>query len=101
MSIVSYVLLEGLNHGEFFTKLHLSLLIQGLMVFSLWSDMMLPLTSVEHVPSSATTGTWAAWVGEGSAMGKRTLLQSPCGRCQILLLLVASKLNAILKLLSS
>lgn len=100
MSIVSYVLLEGLNHDELFIKLHLSLLIQGLMVFLLWSDMMLPLTSVEHVPSSTTTGTWAAWVGEGSAVGKRTFLKSLCGRCQMLLLLVASKLNAMLKLLS-
>lgn len=25
MSIASYVLLEGLSHGEFFTNLHLSL----------------------------------------------------------------------------
>lgn len=100
MSIVFYVLLEGLSHGEFFTKLHLSLLIQGLMVVLLWSDTVLPLTSVEHVPSSTTTGTWAAWVGEGSSVGERTLLQSLCGRCQILLLLVASNLNAVLKLLS-
>lgn len=100
MSTVSCVLLEGLSHGEFFTKLHLSLLLQGLVVVLLWSDMMLPLTSVELVPSSTTTGAWAAWVGEGSAVGKRTLLQSLCGRCQILLLLVANKLNAVLKLLS-
>lgn len=100
MSIVSYVLLEGLSHGEFFPKLHLSLLIQGLMMFLLWSDTMLPLTSVEHFPSSTTTGTWAAWVGKGSAVGRKTLLQSLCGRCQLLLLLVASKLNAMLKLLS-
>lgn len=83
-----------------FLPISIYLLIQGLMVFLLWSDMMLPLTSVEHVPSSPTTGTWAAWVGQGSAGGKRTLLKSLCGRCQIFLLLVASKLNAMLKLLS-
>lgn len=40
-----YVLLERLSHGEFFTKLHLSLLIQGLMVVLLRSGTMLPLTS--------------------------------------------------------
>lgn len=33
-------------------------------LFLLWSNMTLPLTSVERVPLSPTTGTWAARVGQ-------------------------------------
>lgn len=98
--MASYSLLVGLSHGEFFTRLHLCPLTQRLMPFLLWSNTALPLTSVGHVPSSPVTGMWAARVGRDSATARRMFLQSLCRRCQILPLLVASKLSAMLKLLS-
>lgn len=64
MSIASYVLLEGLSHGEFFTNLHLSLDPRPDGVFVVvWHDAALDLSGTcslithnRHVGSVGGTG---------------------------------------------